>query len=622
MIGSLLVGNPFAGHFYTAHMDNLDYGIIGNCKSAALVSKTGGIDWCCLPEFDSASVFAKLLDTDIGGSFAINVDDSYTIQQYYEKNTCILVTVFTSDKDSFEVHDFMPRYLVKDKEHHTPPEIIRFVKHISGCPKFTVHYQPKLEYARGETKTYIKKDFVASLTKEIKFDTVFLYTSFTKEDVVYGNQISLQEDGYFVLAYNEKVLKPTVEKVRLEMVKTAIYWLDWSRRTTSYTKFDAEIKRSALTLKLLSFDKTGAVLAAVTTSLPEAIGEERNWDYRFCWIRDASMVIKVVSELGHKNIAKRYLHFIIDLIPDKDEKLQIMYGIRREKKLTEETLDHLSGYQGSRPVRIGNAAYEQVQNDMYGILMDLIYNLIVKFPIARESSEELWGITKGIVWIVEQHWQEADKGIWEFRSEDRHFTFSKVLCWTAIDRAIKVGELLKKQHKIDKWKPLEQEIKADIMQRAWNQEKQAFTQSYGSDAMDASVLLMESYGFIKATDPKYISTVHAIERELCNDGLLYRYKNKDDFGEPTSSFTICTFWFINSLYQIGEKEKALTHFEKVLGYGNHLGLFSEDIDFKSKRLLGNFPQGYSHLALIECAINFAERTEEEMAYRAIASSGS
>lgn len=622
MIGSLLVGNPFAGHFYTAHMDNLDYGIIGNCKSAALVSKTGGIDWCCLPEFDSASVFAKLLDTDIGGSFAINVDDSYTIQQYYEKNTCILVTVFTSDKDSFEVHDFMPRYLVKDKEHHTPPEIIRFVKHISGCPKFTVHYQPKLEYARGETKTYIKKDFVASLTKEIKFDTVFLYTSFTKEDVVYGNQISLQEDGYFVLAYNEKVLKPTVEKVRLEMAKTAIYWLDWSRRTTSYTKFDAEIKRSALTLKLLSFDKTGAVLAAVTTSLPEAIGEERNWDYRFCWIRDASMVIKVVSELGHKNIAKRYLHFIIDLIPDKDEKLQIMYGIRREKKLTEETLDHLSGYQGSRPVRIGNAAYEQVQNDMYGILMDLIYNLIVKFPIARESSEELWGITKGIVWIVEQHWQEADKGIWEFRSEDRHFTFSKVLCWTAIDRAIKVGELLKKQHKIDKWKPLEQEIKADIMQRAWNQEKQAFTQSYGSDAMDASVLLMESYGFIKATDPKYISTVHAIERELCNDGLLYRYKNKDDFGEPTSSFTICTFWFINSLYQIGEKEKALTHFEKVLGYGNHLGLFSEDIDFKSKRLLGNFPQGYSHLALIECAINFAERTEEEMAYRAIASSGS
>ncbi|MFD0798366.1 glycoside hydrolase family 15 protein [Maribacter chungangensis] len=600
-------------------MDNLDYGIVGNCKSAALVSKTGSIDWCCLPEFDAASIFAKLLDSKIGGSFGFQVDDAYTIEQRYEKNTCILVTVFTAEADCFEVYDFMPRYPLKNNEHHTPPEIIRFVKLISGAPKFRVHYEPKLEYARGETKTYIKKDFVASLTKEIKFDTVFLYTSFDKEKVVHAQEITLEEDGYFLLGYNEKILKPSVERVLLELDRTRIYWLDWSNRTTSYTKFDAEIKRSALTLKLLSFDKTGAVLAAATTSLPEAIGEERNWDYRFCWIRDASMMVKVVSELGHKNIAKRYLNFIIDLIPDKDEKLQIMYGIRREKKLTEETLDHLSGYKNSQPVRIGNAAYEQVQNDMYGILMDVIYNLVLQFPIEMETTEELWGITKGIVWIVEQHWQEADKGIWEFRSEDRHFTFSKVLCWTAIDRAIKVAELLQKQHKIGKWKPLEKKIKADIHENAWNEDKRAFTQSYSSDAMDASVLLMESYGFIDAKDPKFIGTVHAIEKELCNEGLLYRYKNEDDFGLPNSSFTICTFWFINSLYQIGEKEKALKHFGQVLEYGNHLGLFSEDIDFESKRLLGNFPQGYSHLALIECATNFSEKTEEEMVARAMSS---
>tara|TARA_R110000868_G_scaffold121034_3_gene321127 strand:- start:19452 stop:21254 length:1803 start_codon:yes stop_codon:yes gene_type:complete len=592
-------------------MDNLDYGIIGNCRSAALISKNGSIDWCCLPEFDSPSVFAKLLDDEIGGSFGFIVDESYAIEQSYDLETAILITRYTSNEDCFELHDFMPRYYKEDKSYFAPPEIIRYIKLISGQPKFKVLYEPKLEYAQGKTESFIKKDFIASLTHEVKFDTVFLYTSFDKEKVVNGELVTLTENGFFLLAYNEKIFVPSTESVFLDLERTRIYWMDWSRKTPTYKKFDKEIKRSSLTLKLLSYDKTGAVLAAATTSLPETIGEVRNWDYRFCWIRDASMVIKVVSQLGHKNVAKRYLQFIIDLIPDKDEKLQIMYGINKEKKLTEETLEHLSGYKGSKPVRIGNAAYEQVQNDIYGILMDVIYEMISQFSIGIQNGEELWGITKGIVWIVEKHWQEADKGIWEFRSEDKHFTFSKVLCWTAIDRAIKVAEMLNKKHKIEKWKPLEEQIRKDIMDNAWNEEKQAFTQSYGSKHMDASVLLMESYGFIDAKDPKFVSTVLAVEKDLCNEGLMYRYKNEDDFGEPSSSFTICTFWFINSLFKIGQEEKALKHFEQLLSYSNHLGLFSEDIDFKTKRLLGNFPQAYSHLALIECAINFSKKDPEE-----------
>ena len=591
-------------------MDNLDYGIIGNCRSAALVSKTGSIDWCCLPEFDSPSVFAKLLDEEIGGSFDIKVDESYKITQRYEQFTNILITSFISGKNHFEIHDFMPRYRKDDNSYHAPPDLIRYFKLISGTPKFSVLYDPKLEYALGKTESFIKKDFIASLTHEVKFDTVFLYTSFDKKAIVEGTVITLKENGFILLGYNEKLLLPTTDRAYLDLQNTKVYWLNWSDLTPNYKKFNEQISRSALTLKLLSYDKTGAVLAAATTSLPETIGEVRNWDYRFCWIRDASMVIKVVSELGHKNVARRYLQFIIDLIPDKAEKLQIMYGINKEKKLTEETLDHLAGYKGSKPVRIGNAAYHQKQNDIYGILMDVIYEQMVKFSIDIDNGEDLWGITKGIVWIVSNNWKDADKGIWEFRTEDRHFTFSKVLCWTALDRAIKVAEMLGKKHKIEKWKPIREEIWKDIYDNAWNEEVGAYTQSYGSKELDASVLLMESYGCVNAKDERYKRTVNAIGKELNNDGLLYRYKNEDDFGLPSSSFTVCTFWYINSLFKIGEEKKALEYFERLLSYSNHLGLFSEDIDFKTKRLLGNFPQAYSHLALIECAINFSKKASE------------
>lgn len=591
--------------------NNLDYGIVGNCRSAALISKTGSVDWCCLPEFDSSSVFAKLLDEKIGGHFSINVDESYTTKQFYIDKTNILVTRFSNGMDVFEVHDFMPRFHKQDGTCYYPPELVRYFKHISGKPTFTVDYHPKLEYAKGKTEIYVKDDFIASLTHGEKFDTLFLYTSFDKEAVVNKKEITLTEDGYFLVGYNEKVFNPTVESIYLDHQRTKVYWLNWIDKTPKYNMYNAQILRSALTLKLLSYDKSGAVLAAATTSLPETIGEVRNWDYRFCWIRDASMVIKVVSQLGHKNMAKRYLNFIIDLIPDKDEKLQIMYGINKEKTLTEYSLDHLSGYKDSKPVRVGNAAYKQKQNDIYGILMDVIHQQFVSFSLDIENTEELWTITKGIVWVVNKHWKEPDKGIWEFRGEDRHFTFSKVLCWVAIDRAIKVAEILNKYHKANKWKIIKEEIKNDIMSNAWSDTAKAFTQAYGIEDLDASVLLMEPYGFIDAKDPRYVSTVNAIERELSNDGLLYRYKNKDDFGLPSSSFTICTFWFINSLYKIGEEEKAKAMFDKLLSYSNHLGLFSEDIDFKTKRLLGNFPQAYSHLALIETAINLSNVTTDE-----------
>lgn len=592
-------------------MDNLNYGIIGNCRSAALVSESGSIDWCCLPEFDSSSIFAKLLDRHIGGSFGINVGDDYTVRQRYLDNTSILVTTFSNGEDVFEAYDFMPRYIKENGTSYSPPEIIRYLKHIKGAPEFTVKYDPKLEYATGETLTYVKDHFIVSLTHSKKFDSLYFYSDLNLESIHRGKRITLAGDAFFLIGYNEKIFLPTLSKVALELERTKVYWLNWSDKTISYQKYNKEIVRSAITLKLLSYERTGAVLAAATTSLPETIGEVRNWDYRFCWIRDASMVVNTLSVVGHKNLAANYLKFIVDLIPDKDEKLQIMYGINKEKKLTEETLDHLGGYQDSKPVRIGNAAYIQRQHDIYGILMDVIHQQFMHFSTDIENGEEMWNITKGIVWVVQRHWQEPDKGIWEFRTEERHFTFSKVLCWTAIDRAVKVAAILRKKDKVEKWRPLAETIRQEIMDNAWSEEVKAFTQSYGSPDLDASVLLMENYGIVRADDPKYVSTVKAIGNELSNDGLLYRYKNRDDFGLPSSSFTICTFWYINSLYKIGEEKLAESLFEKLLSYSNHLGLFSEDIDFKSKRLLGNFPQAYSHLALIETAINLSNITNEE-----------
>ncbi len=582
----------------------LNYGIIGNCKSSALINEDSSIDWCCLPQFDSSAIFCKIIDNHIGGSFKIVADESYIITQQYINNTAIVRTNFKNEKNEFEVLDFMTRYKLDDQNFYSPPEIQRLIKPIKGLPKIKVLYNPTLEYANGKTKTYEKEDFIVSVFDEASYETLFLYTDIEKKKILENKEFELSKSVYLNLSYNEKIDLPSLSKSEGELKKTQEYWLNWCKKSPSFKSYNKEITRSSITLKLLTFEKTGAVLAAATTSIPETIGEVRNWDYRFCWIRDASMVIKIIAKLGHQRIVKNFIDFIVNLIPNKNEKLQIMYGIDGQKTLTEKILKHLSGYKNSKPVRIGNAAYIQKQNDIYGILVDAIHFQIEKFKDISYKHEQLWSIVKSVVWVVEKNWKKPDKGIWEFRNEDQHFTFSKLLCWVAIDRAIKISNLIKNGRKSDKWKILREEIKNDIHLNAWNPKIKAFTQSYGSDFLDASVLLMESYGFIDCKDPKYVDTVKAIERELLFDGLLFRYKNNDDFGEPKSSFTVCTFWYINSLFKIGEETKAKNLFDQLLSNSNHMGLFSEDLDFKTKKMLGNFPQAYSHLALIETAMNF------------------
>lgn len=587
-------------------MKNLNYGIIGNCRSAALISEKGSLDWVCLPQFDSSSAFAKILDQEIGGSFEIFPENLLEIKQEYRSKTNILKTRFECVDGVFEVLDFMPRFLTDDKEYYAPPDVIRFFRLVYGKPTFRLKYDPKLDYARNQTENIISEEgFIKSFTTKGNYDSLYLYSSFDNRAILDGEVISLEKNEFCLISYNQKLLEQDIERVYLKLQRTKTYWLNWSEKTKILPEYNEQVTRSALVLKLLSYQKSGAVLAALTTSLPETIGEVRNWDYRFCWIRDGSMVVKILTQLGHYNVARRYLKFIMDIIPEKKEKIQIMYGINGEKRLSEFELDHLSGYEGSKPVRVGNAAYKQKQNDIYGILLDLIHQHFEMFETSLEHSEELWTIVRSIVKVVEENWKKPDRGIWEIRGRSLHFTFSKVMCWVAFDRAVKIASLLKRDYYMAKWKVLRHSVKDDILKKAWSEKKQAFTQYYGSEDMDASVLLMEPYGFIDAKDEKFKSTVLTIQKELEHDGLMYRYKNQDDFGTPKSAFTICSFWMINSLFKIGKKKEAKEKFEKLLTYSNHLGLFAEDIDFATKRMLGNFPQAYSHLAIVETALNFS-----------------
>jgi GH15 family glucan-1,4-alpha-glucosidase len=591
-------------------MDNYNYGVIGNCNSAALVSDTGSIDWFCIPDFDSASIFARLLDERRGGHFAVEGVGDYRIEQQYLRRTNILVTRFRAGEDAFDLIDFMPRHKNESGSYHNPPDVIRYLRLVSGRPKIRVDYQPRLGYARYDTHTEIDPEFIKSYTLGGPYESAYLYSDLDHRNILDGEPIELDRDHFLLLSYNQKIVRPDLDHIQLEMERTKVYWMGWCAKATSFPQWEDAIERSSLVLKMLAYQKTGAILAAVTTSLPESIGEVRNWDYRYCWIRDASMTIAVLTGLGHYNVAKRFLKFVLSIVPYKDEKIQIMYGIRGQKRLKERTLPWLAGYRGSQPVRIGNEAFLQKQNDIYGVLMDVIYQNLLIFRNTMENLEELWTVVRTLTRHVKNNWSKPDRGIWEIRSEKKHFTFSKTLCWVALDRGVKIAQLLGKQADADDWAVARDRIKADILENGFNERIGAFTQSYNDENLDAANLLMEHYGFLPPDDEKYVSTVWLTYKRLCVDGLMYRYRNADDFGVPHSSFTVCTFWMIKSLHRIGEKKLAREMFQKVLGCANHLGLFSEDIDFSSKRLLGNFPQGYSHLALIDTAMELMGHAAE------------
>jgi GH15 family glucan-1,4-alpha-glucosidase len=578
-----------------------DYGIIGNCRSSALISKTGSIDWCCLPDFDSPSIFARLLDDEIGGYFNIGTKGEYTTTQRYLVNTNILVTKFTSEEAMFEVIDFMPIYHTIENQYYNAPEIYRLIRVLTGVPVIRAEYFPMLNYG-NTTEGFISKHYIKHVTKGGRYESLYFYTDIDKNLVLNNEYFELHDHCFFCVSYHEKLITMDISRVHLEYQRTKVYWMNWSNRTIKVPKYHKQIIRSSLLLRLLTYEKSGAIIAAPTTSLPETIGETRNWDYRYCWIRDSSMVIKTFLDIGHFGSARKFQNFILNVNNGKQEEIQIMYGIHWEKDLEEKILPHLKGFLDSLPVRVGNAAFSQKQNDIYGVLMDSIYTSILKFPTTLDTSEELWTFVRGLMVTVARTWRNPDKGIWEIRGADYHFTHSKVMSWVAVDRGVRIAQRLDRGIYVMEWTKLADSIREDIFTHGWNEELGSFVQAYGTNNLDAASLLMEEVGLIKADDPRYISTVLKIRDELYKNNFMFRYINEDDFGIPTNSFVLCNFWLVNSLYKIGRKEEALEVFENIISCANHVGLLSEHIDIQTKELLGNFPQAYSHLGLIQSAL--------------------
>ncbi|MGJ8696512.1 MAG: glycoside hydrolase family 15 protein [Verrucomicrobiaceae bacterium] len=603
--------------------DNYYQGIIGNGRTAALVEPDASISFCCLPDFDSGTVMASLLDSEKGGSFGIDCSDGKVIHQGYDAETAIFISRFESPDGVFEVIDFMPRYHLSPSQYsyeNVAPDIIRILRPVSGKPRIRIRYQPQLEYARFPTTTFSDgQERLKSTTSgtgpngKPVYESLYLYSNLDNSDILESHEFTLEEPSFFLMSYHDKITPPNLDSIELMLQRTRSYWMLWSATTMRTPRFSSEIIRSAITLKILQFSPSGAFVAAATTSLPETIGEERNWDYRFCWIRDASMTVATLHRIGHPHMASRFVDWVLHTVRTKDDSLQIMYGLRGEKILTEETLDHLAGYHGSGPVRIGNAAYTQEQHDIFGILLDVIWQDLGERSRLPEDMDRIWTTVRSIVKTVSETWEQPDRGIWEIRGDKKHFVFSKVLCWVALDRAIKIAGFLGKDQWAARHRPLRDHIHNTICEKGWKEHIGAFTQSYETDDLDSANLLMADFGFIDGKDPRFQSTVALSEKQLCRNGLMYRYRNTDDFGAPSSAFTVCSFWMVKALVQSGRRSDGLEMFERLIKAANPHGLYGEDLDFETLRHLGNFPQAYSHLALIDCALllendeTFAER---------------
>ncbi len=582
-----------------------DYALIGDLHTVALVGNNGSIDWCCLPRFDSPSVFGALLDAEKAGFFRISPADMSSVkcQQLYLPETNILLTRFLSVDGVAEITDFMPIKEVGTAQHQH--KLIRSVSMVHGSLSFTFVCRPAFNYARdshrvdvsGEGATFQHSSFHLNLASPIPLEP----------DGQGGARATFTLHGgqtvHFLLestSESSQVRKPLSEKeYQTAFHETSYYWQNWLSQCTYQGRWREMVQRSALVLKLLTYAPTGAIVAAPTTSLPEAIGGARNWDYRYTWIRDASFSLYSLLTLGLTQEAEAFMGWLDARCHELKDNgtLQPMYGIDGEHKLTEISLDHLEGYRKSQPVRIGNGAYTQTQLDIYGEMMDAVYI----FNGHEAITYDLWLNLRRLLDWLEDHWQDPDEGIWEVRGGPKQFLHSRLMSWVAFDRAIRVTRDRGWPAPTEDWVKIRAQIYEQIMTKGWNEQKHSFVQYYGSDAVDASSLLLMITNFTGTKEPRMLSTIHRIEQELSVGALVRRYNPQgaanDGLGGSEGTFSACSFWFVEDLARAGRLDEARLKLEKLLSYSNHVGLYAEEMS-PAGEALGNFPQAFTHLALI------------------------
>ena len=587
-----------------------NYGIIGDLRTIALAGMDGSIDFLCLPRIDSPSVFARLLDHDRGGHFQISpmVSDAQQ-KQIYVSDTNVLLTRFLSESGVAEISDFMP---VSDPAQ--PSMIVRRVKTVRGDLEFEMVCHPAFDYARANHKVERRDDGIVFISDD---GVVLRLRAERPVEIENGAararfRLGAGETAVFILEYvnpDKESQAGTPGFVPRAFIDTVNFWHSWIGQSKYEGLWREVVNRSALTLKLLTSREYGSMVAAPTFGLPETIGGERNWDYRYTWIRDASFTLYSLIRLGFTSETAAFMKWIGDRCIDLEAggSLQVMYGIDGRVDLEEETLAHLSGYRNSSPVRIGNGAANQLQLDIYGELMDSVY-LFNKYGEA--ISRDFWNRLVPLINYISVSWNQPDEGIWEIRGGKQHFLFSRLMSWVAVDRGLRLAQKRSFQAPVDVWARARDEIYGDIFSNFWDEKVGAFVQHLGTDALDASSLLMPLFKFISPTDPRWRSHLKAIERELVSDSLVYRYNvdsaAADGLSGDEGTFSICSFWYVECLSRGGEVNKARFYFDKMLSYANHLGLFAEEIGPRGEQL-GNFPQAFTHLALISAAYDINRR---------------
>jgi len=590
-----------------------DYGIIGNMLSAALVGSDGSIDWCCLPRFDSPSIFAAILDDDKGGKFHIKPQMPFKSLQSYLTDTNVLQTIFETETGTAKVVDFMPCYRTSRGRLVQFSEIHRQVDCSKGDVALEVVFEPRLNYARDDTLLSASK---YGITAKGGAETLALSSSilFAVDGDRAIGRFTLQpgQRAEFILRYgSDQPRPPGIYDSVGKLERTAFYWQQQAQGCIFSGPWRELIVRSYLVLHLLIYSPTGAIVAAPTTSLPEEIGGERNWDYRFTWLRDASLTLNAFFHLGHMEEAMGFMKWLMTVCAKCGAKAQILYDIDFEDPLSEQALNHLRGYRDSRPVRIGNDAYQQLQLDVFGEVLEAAHNYL---SIGGRLTRRTWGLLESFINAACENWQRPDSGIWEVRGGPYHFVHSKLMCWVAVDRGIKIAEKLGHRKNLARWRKTAQDIKDSILTRGWNPERRAFTQHYNTPALDASNLLMSLVGFLPVSDERMMSTVERTVEELGWEGLLRRYRTDetdDGLSGSEGAFLMCSFWWVRNLLRMGRLDEALALYERLLGYGNHLGLFSEMVAPASGEALGNFPQAFTHLATIITGLELTRAIEEK-----------